>query len=73
MKVETYHNWELERAVRESGIEQILIAKKAGVDAGTFSHIKRGRMRPTDEEEKNIAAALNMPIRELFIVRSETV
>lgn len=73
MKVETYHNWELERAIRESGIEQVEIAKRSGVDAATLSNIKRGRMRPTDEEEKSIAAALKMPINKLFTVRSETV
>lgn len=66
MKVEDFHNWALEKAIRVSGKEAREIAKDAGVDAGTLSHIKRGRMRPTDEEEKAIARALKIPRVELF-------
>jgi transcriptional regulator with XRE-family HTH domain len=67
MKVEKYHNWELDRAIRESGIKQAIVAEKAGLDTGTLSHIKRGRIRPTDEEEKAIAKALKMPVDKIFI------
>lgn len=67
MKVELYHNWELDRAIRESGREAQEIARAAGLDPGTLSNIKRGRMRPTDEEEKNIAAVLRMPVSKLFV------
>ena len=67
MKVEKFHNWELDRAIRESGQEAQEIAKAAGVDPATFSNIKRGRMRPTDEEERSIAGVLNMPISKLFV------
>ena len=71
MKVEAYHNWELEKAIRESGLQAIEIAKKAGIDSAKLSHIKRGRMRPTDEEEKAIAQALGMPVSKLFINRTD--
>lgn len=67
MKVEKFHNWELDRAIRESGKEAREIARAAGMDPGTLSNIKRGRMRPTDEEERNIAGALGLPIRKLFV------
>ena len=67
MKVEMYHNWELDRAIRESGNDAQDIAKLAGMDPGTFSLIKRGRIRPTDEEEKRIAEALGLPVNKLFM------
>jgi len=66
MKIENYHNWELEKAIRLSGMHQDDIAKKAGVDPGALSHIKRGRVRPSDDEEKRIAAVLGKPRRVLF-------
>ena len=69
MKVEAYHNWEIERALVEKKVQSMEVAKKAGIDPSIFSYIKRGRMRPTDEEEKAIAAALGMEVRDLFIVR----
>jgi transcriptional regulator with XRE-family HTH domain len=73
MKIESYHNWELERAIRESGKDQTQIAKAAGVDPAAFSLIKRGRMRPSDDEEKKIAAVLNIAVNKLFLTRSETI
>ena len=69
MKVESYHNWELERALREKGLQAAEVAKKAGIDQSFFSYIKRGRMRPTDEEETAIAQALEMEVRDLFVIR----
>jgi len=69
MKVESFHNWEIERALVEKKVQAVDIAKKAGLDPSIFSYIKRGRMRPSDEEEKAIAAALEMEVRELFVVR----
>jgi len=66
MKIEKYHNWAMEKALRDNGLEQGGLAKLAGIAEGTISNIKRGRMRPTDEEEKKIAKALKMPRGELF-------
>lgn len=66
MKVEDFHNWELEMAIRRSDKDQMELAKDAGIDAAKLSHIKRGRMRPTDEEEKAIARALKIPRDQLF-------
>jgi transcriptional regulator with XRE-family HTH domain len=71
MKVEEYHNWELEMAIRKSDKDQMQLAKDAGIDAAKLSHIKRGRMRPTDEEEKAIAAALGFPVSKLFINKTD--
>lgn len=67
MKLEAYHNWELERAIRESGQSQEALAKEAGIDPGILTYIKRGRMRPTDDEEKRLALALKLPVEKLFI------
>ena len=69
MKVESFHNWELERAIRNKNLQASDIAKKSGIDAAIFSHIKRGRMRATDEEEKAIAGALEMEVKDLFVIR----
>jgi len=71
MRVEAYHNWELEKAIRESGLQAIEVAKKAGVDSAKLSHIKRGRMRPTDEEEIKIAEALGTTVKKLFINKDD--
>jgi len=71
MKVEAYHNWELEKAIRESGLQALEIAQKAGIDSAKLSHIKRGRMRPTDEEEKAISAALGIAVHKLFINKTD--
>lgn len=67
MNIVKFHNWELEKALRESGKDSQDIAKKAGVDPSILSYVKRGRMRPTDEEEKAIADALGLPVRKLFV------
>jgi len=69
MKIEAFHNWELERALVEKKRPSVEIAKIAGLDPSVFSYIKRGRMRPTDEEEKAIAAALEMEVKDLFVIR----
>lgn len=69
MKIEAFHNWELERALREKNIDQARLAEMCKIDPSILSYIKRGRMRPTDEEEKMIAQALKMPVEKLFIQR----
>jgi transcriptional regulator with XRE-family HTH domain len=67
MNVVKFHNWELEKAIREARLDGKVLAKKADMDPGILSNIKRGRMRPTDEEEKAIAEALGLPVRKLFV------
>ena len=69
MNVESFHNWELDRAIREQRLLLTNVAKEAGMDPSFLSYIKRGRMRPTDEEEKAIAKVLGMEVRDLFTVK----
>lgn len=67
MKIEAFHNWELDRAIRESGKDAQDIARAANIRPGILSGIKRGRIRPDDEEEKALAKVLGLPVNKLFM------
>ena len=56
----------LRDAIFRSGRLQREIARAAGISEADLSRIVRGRMNPTEDEQKAIAKALRQPIDRLF-------
>ncbi|KMY49260.1 helix-turn-helix transcriptional regulator [Peribacillus loiseleuriae] len=56
----------LQMILKENGIKQGFIAKKAGISQGTFSLIVRGKSVPTLPVALKIGRTLNKSVEELW-------
>lgn len=56
----------LQIALFEAGIPQYRIAQRAGIDETRLSRVAVGRIKPTPDERRRIAAAVGKAEAELF-------
>lgn len=64
--MEFKYNSKLFIKIKESGITQVELAKKIGIQPYELSYIISGRMNPKEEEIKALSKALKCEISEIF-------
>ena len=59
-------DFRLKRAILKSGMKQLAIAEKAGIEEVRFSRIVNGHIEPTKKEKYKIAEAMGVEQERIF-------
>ena len=64
-------NLALKFALLRLGVRQVELAKKLGISECVCSKMVNGWLEPNNDLKKNISKILNVPVEDLFPVKSE--